>query len=234
MRVLSWNLFHGRSLPPTRGRDLAAAFIAKIAAWEWDAALLQEVAPWWPPRLARAAHAEQRTALTSRNALLPLRRLLAAHDPELMKSNGGGANALLSRSPIVAARSARLRTRPERRVAQLARLADGTCLVNYHASTRVPLAEEELERLWELALGWAQGRPLLLAGDLNLRDPRAGGPEIVHVAARDVDHIFARGLEIVGAPRLLDRGIELDGRQVELSDHPPLLVELRASTGDDR
>src|SRR5438270_138694 len=97
MRVLSWNLFHGRSLPPSRS-GLAEPFARLIAAWEWDVALLQEVPPWWPDELAR----------------------------------------------------------------------------------------------------------------------------------RDVDHLFARGLERVGEQRLLDARVSLNGRELTLSDHPPLWVQLAA------
>jgi endonuclease/exonuclease/phosphatase family metal-dependent hydrolase len=174
VRVLAWNLFHGRSLPPA-GRSLLGEFAERIAGWDWDVALLQEVPPWWPVPLARAARAEQRTALTSRNAFLPLRRALADRWPDLIKSNGGGANAILSRRGIVEHRALRLRARPERRVAQLARLEGGICVANLHASSRVPLAEAELERLWEQALAWAGPEPLVLGGDLNLRSPAAPG-----------------------------------------------------------
>lgn len=227
MRVISWNLFHGRSLPPTT-RGLAGEFTDRIAGWEWDVALLQEVPPWWPGRLAQAAGAEQRTALTSRNFLLPLRRVLADARPELMKSNGGGCNAVLSRRPIVEYRALRLRTWPERRVAQLVRLADGACVANYHGSVRVPLAEDELEALWEQALRWAGGAPLIVGGDLNLCDPR--GPDgSVHLARRDVDHIFAMKLEPVGEAEVLGRRSMAAASgdragEVELSDHPPLRV----------
>ena len=47
MRVLTWNLFHGRSVPETP-RSLLPEFTDEIAGWEWDVALLQEVPPWWP------------------------------------------------------------------------------------------------------------------------------------------------------------------------------------------
>src|SRR6185369_6435905 len=50
VRVLTWNLFHGRSVPPS-GRSLTSAFAAALAGWEWDVALLQEVPPWFPPLL---------------------------------------------------------------------------------------------------------------------------------------------------------------------------------------
>lgn len=142
VRVLTWNLFHGRSLPPAPG-GLAEQFAALIAGWEWDVALLQEAPPWWPARLAARAGAEQRTALSSRNSLLVLRRMLASRYPELMKSNGGGCNAVLSRGGIRESRALRLRLWPERRVAQLLRLSDGTCVANFHGSVRVPLAEQE-------------------------------------------------------------------------------------------
>ncbi len=223
MKVLIWNLFHGRSLPGA-GRDLEREFAERIAGWEWDVAFLQEVPPWWPPSLARAAGAEQRSALTSRNELLPLRRAVARRWPDLIKSNGGGANAIVARTPIAAHRAVRLRRWPERRVLQLARLADGVCVANLHASTVPRLAREELARAWTLALDWAEDAPLVFGGDLNLRDPQAPRPEIAHVAARDVDHLFVRGLEPTGEVVRPDR--TLAGGQA-MSDHPPLLVSLR-------
>jgi endonuclease/exonuclease/phosphatase family metal-dependent hydrolase len=226
VRVLTWNLFHGRSLPPA-GHALTEQFVAMIAGWEWDVALLQEVPPWWPPRLARACAAEQRTALTSRNSLLTLRRMLASRWPELMKSNGGGSNAVLARAPIAEQRILRLRTWPERRVAQLVRLADGTCIANLHGSTRVTLAEDELTRLWRSALEWAGEAPLILGGDLNLRAPTLADPAGVHLAQRDVDHLFAHGFVPAGEAELLDRHVVLAQGSVELSDHLPLRIELR-------
>jgi endonuclease/exonuclease/phosphatase family metal-dependent hydrolase len=225
VRVLTWNLFHGRSVPPT-SHALTEQFVAMIAGWEWDVALLQEVPPWWPAQLARACGAEQRTALTSRNSLLMLRRMVASRRPELVKSNGGGSNAVLARSPIAEHRTLRLRAWPERRVAQLVRLGDGTCIANLHGSTRVPLAEDELARLWRSALEWAGGAPLLLGGDLNLRTPTAPDPAIVHLAQRDVDHLFARGFVLAGGAELLNRDVALSQGSVELSDHLPLRIEL--------
>ncbi len=228
MRVLSWNLFHGRSLPPSRG-ELHEQFSAKLAGWEWDVALLQEVPPWWPESLARAAGAEQRAAATSRNSLLALRRAVAVRRPEWAKSNGGGANAVLARAAIAESRTLRLRAWPERRVAQLVRLASGACFVNYHGSTRVPLAEEELARLCRAALAWAGEAPLVLGGDLNLRLPLS--PDgLVHLASRDVDHLFARGLAREREPALLDRAAISDAGAVELSDHPPLCVDVRTAS----
>lgn len=226
MRILTWNLFHGRAVPGA-GRDLLEEFSRQLTAWDWDVALLQEVPPWWPSRLAAAARAEQRTALTSRNSALPLRRLLAEWRPDMMKSNGGGANAMLVRGKVSAYRRLRLRAWPERRVGQLARLDSGICVANLHGSVRVELAEVELRRLWDEALAWAGSGPLVLGGDLNLRNPTAPRADVVHLASRDVDHLFARGLQAAGDAQLLPRDVTVDGREVALSDHVPLLAEAR-------
>lgn len=225
MRILTWNLFHGRSVPPAR-RALQDEFAERLAGWEWDVALLQEVPPWWPERLARAAGAHQRSALTSRNGGLLVRRALAERWPDLIKSNGGGCNAILARARFAEHVAVRLRVWPERRVAQLARLQDGTCVVNFHASARESLAQAELDRLCELALGRAGQASLILGGDLNLRSPEPPTPELMHVAARDVDHVFTRGLVAAGTPDLLDRDLAMGAVRVELSDHVPLAVSV--------
>jgi endonuclease/exonuclease/phosphatase family metal-dependent hydrolase len=217
VRVLTWNLFHGRAVPPA-GRSLLHEFAAALAAWAWDVALLQEVPPWWPGPLATATGAAERHALTSRNQLLPVRRFLAERRPDLMKSQGGGANAILVRGdPPDEHRTLVLRRWPERRVAHGVRLAGGAWVVSLHASAHVPRrARADLERARSAALAWSAGAPLVLGGDLNLRRPRVDG--LTHVAARDVDHLFVRGLGTAGPATLLDRGA--------LSDHPPLAVSL--------
>jgi endonuclease/exonuclease/phosphatase family metal-dependent hydrolase len=215
LNALTWNLFHGRSQPPS-GRDLSAQFSAKLAGWSWDVALLQEVPPWWPSLLADAAGAQQRHVLTSRNFGRRCRRAVATRWPDLARSNGGGCNVVLARVPIVQHGSVRLRLRPERRVAQLIRLADGLCVVNYHASTSDALARQELRRLHELAREWAAGAPLLFGGDVNLKHPAFDG--LVRVAGNHVDHLFTDGRPAAGRGEVLERGA--------LSDHPPVAVTL--------
>jgi endonuclease/exonuclease/phosphatase family metal-dependent hydrolase len=216
--VVTWNLYHGRALPPA-GRDLLPDFAAALAGWEWDLALLQEVPPWWPPELARAAGAEHRLVLTSRNQLLAVRRPLATRWPDLMRSGGGGANAILSRdAEIVEHRRLRLRRLPEQRWLHAVRLENGPWAGNLHATAHRPdRAAEEAVRAAAATLAWSAGAPTVLGGDFNLRHLELAG--LTHAAGHDVDHIFAAGLRPKGEGRTLARG--------PLSDHEPLATSLR-------
>jgi endonuclease/exonuclease/phosphatase family metal-dependent hydrolase len=216
--VLTWNLFHGRAVPPA-GRDLQDAFAAALAGWEWDVALLQEVPPWWPPALARAARAEERTALTSRNALLPLRRAAARRWPDTVRSGGGGANAILvRRGTVTGHRRRRLRLWPERRVVHAVSLRDGPWVANLHAQVHSEArAQADLAAAAAAVSAWAAGAPVVLGGDLNVRQPvlppgfrRAGG--------HGVDHVLVRGLGPAGPTTTPERR--------GLSDHAPVLVEV--------
>jgi endonuclease/exonuclease/phosphatase family metal-dependent hydrolase len=216
-RVLTWNLAHGRAVPPA-GHYLLDEFSAALTSWEWDLALLQEVPPWWPPLLAGAANAAQRSVLTSRNALLPLRRAVATRWPDVIKSNGGGANAILVRGGVVAEqRTLRLRLLPERRRLQAIRLGDGTWVGNLHATVRDDAAARRESLLAATTiLGWAGGAPVVLGGDFNVRSLELPGLE--QIGGHDVDLVFAAGFERAGGPDVLPHG--------RLSDHAPVLVEL--------
>src|SRR4051794_15517788 len=115
LRVLTWNLFHGRSKPETP-HSLLPEFAALLASWEWDVALLQEVLPWWPVELGVACEASARMALTSRNVLPPVQRLLAEPRPDVFKSwSGGGHAGPLRGRGGGAARGGRPRPRPPAR-----------------------------------------------------------------------------------------------------------------------
>ena len=222
MRVLTWNLFHGRSKPGS-GRSLLNEFAARLDGWAWDVALLQEVPPWWPPLLARACRADQRLVLTSRNWLLPIRKAITVRNPDLLKANGGGCNAILVRGPaIVEHRSERLASKPERRMMHGVRLESGLWVVNLHASTRkgdkaAPRTRAEVRHAAGTGLAWAGGAPLVLGGDLNLPDPgeQAG---LLYVGGHWVDHVYVSGLTAAGKTEVLDRGA--------LSDHKPVAIEL--------
>jgi endonuclease/exonuclease/phosphatase family metal-dependent hydrolase len=223
VRVLTWNLFHGRAVPD-RPRSLLAEFAAALAGWGWDVALLQEVPPWWPPELGRACAASARTALTSRNVLLPVRRLVADRRPDLVKSNGGGANAILVRAPagILEHRRRTLRLLPERRVVHAVRLGDGTWVGNVHAQVHSERrAQADLALAARTVVGWAAGAAVVVGGDTNTRRPVL--PGLAVAGGHGVDHVAARGLVPVGRARTLPRA--------GLSDHAPVLVELRKDDG---
>jgi endonuclease/exonuclease/phosphatase family metal-dependent hydrolase len=218
LRVLTWNLMHGRSVPGS-GRDLVDEFAAALADWEWDVALLQEVPPWWPRQLSARLNCEYAIALTSRNGLLAMRRFIAVRRPDLIKSGGGGANAILARADRIAQRrSVRLCRLPERRVAHGIQLGYGLWIVNLHATVHHPdRARRDLAVAAQHARDWARPLPLVLGGDFNLRDPDV--PGMKRVASSDVDHVLiGPELRVLEPARTLDRGI--------LSDHVPLSVSL--------
>ncbi len=211
MRVLTWNLFHGRSVPPA-GHELLGEFTAALARWPWDVALLQEVPPWWPAALEEPLRADARSVLTSRNWLLPVRRGIARSWPDAIKSNGGGANAILVRGRSIAAhRARRLSLLPERRWVHAVRLGDAW-VGNLHAEASLEQAELAAHTLRQ----WSGEAPALLGGDFNLRSFTLPGFE--WVGGHSVDHVFARGLRSLRAVEVLERGA--------LSDHAPVLAEV--------
>jgi len=212
MRVLSWNLYHGRALPGT-GRGLLNEYAALIGSWEWDVALLQEVPPWWPALLPCDDSA---MVLTSRNVGLALREAIAKRAPDAIKSNGGGANAILVRGGrIEATARRRLRVWPERRVVHGV-LFTGVWVANIHSQVR-PHSKTRRDNLLAAASvrRWAGDAPAIIGGDFNVTDPVVPGFE--RAGGRGVDHVFARHLRRARA-RTLERG--------SLSDHPPIWVEV--------
>ena len=200
MRVLSWNLYHGRDFPPDPAlftmrsrllkaternathaqvnRPLLPEFALLLERWEWDVALLQEAPPRWFRALARRTGSSAALVRTSRNLLPAVQWRLADLNPDLLASSDGGSNQILVRHPgrIVHTRRMRLAERPERRRMIWARveLPEGRlCVANLHASAGRPAAAAgELVRAAAQALEWSAGDPLVLGGDLNLRPRR--------------------------------------------------------------
>lgn len=200
MRVLSWNLYHGRDFPPDPAlfswrsrlfrlternathaqvnRPLLPEFALLLDRWDWSVALLQEAPPRWFEPLARRTRSHGALGLTSRNLVPALQWRLADLNPDLLASSDGGSNQILVRHPgsIVETRRMRLAERPERRRMLWTRveLPEGRlCVANLHASAGLPAAAAlEVERAAETALEWAAGAPLVLGGDFNLRPRR--------------------------------------------------------------
>jgi endonuclease/exonuclease/phosphatase family metal-dependent hydrolase len=201
MRVLSWNLYHGRDFPPDKtlftlrsrllrvternethvqvNRPLRNEFAGWIADREWDVAMLQETPPLWFRQLGRRTRSNGVRVLTSRNVAPPLQRLAADLNPDLIASWEGGSNQLFVRAPgrILEHRTLTLTRRPERRrmVWARVRLAGGetVCVANLHASAGLPeQATGELLGAAASAVEWSAGAPLVFGGDTNLRPAR--------------------------------------------------------------
>jgi endonuclease/exonuclease/phosphatase family metal-dependent hydrolase len=220
LRVLTWNLKHGRAVP-SAGRDLFNEFCAALAGWEWELALLQEVPPWWPEDLGARVGAQWRKVLTSRNVGLAARRALAIRWPDAIKSNGGGCNAVLVRggAEIAGHRTLRLTLFPERRWLLGVRLTSGLWVGTLHLTGgNVDAASREARAAASAMLAWAGG-PVVLGGDFNMRSLTL--PGYASAGGFRVDHVFAHGLDVVAGPHVLDRG--------HLSDHAPVSVSLRES-----
>ncbi len=192
IRVVSWNLFHGRDFPPDPAlftwrsrllrtternathlqvnRDLEPEFARVLAAREWDIALLQECPPRFAAGLAAAARAQSHRVLTARNWLLPVTDRLGRLNPDLIASWDGGSNLTLARGGEIAERRGVILTRrPERRAMALTRLESGLCVANLHASTSENDPESDIRVAADAAVAFAGEAPLIFGGDLNLR-----------------------------------------------------------------
>jgi endonuclease/exonuclease/phosphatase family metal-dependent hydrolase len=198
MRVLSWNLYHGRDFPPDPAlftlrsrllrvtelgathvqvnRVLREEFMGWIAEHDWDVALLQETPPLWFRALGRRARSHGVRVLTSRNVLPPLQRAAANLNPDLVASWEGGSNQLFVRAPgrVLEQRNMTLTLRPERRRMIWARVrlpgGETVCVANLHASAGLPhKAAGEVIAAAGSAVEWSAGDPLVFGGDLNLR-----------------------------------------------------------------
>jgi endonuclease/exonuclease/phosphatase family metal-dependent hydrolase len=222
-------------------RDLSQEFSTLLASAAWDVALLQEAPPRFAAPLARACEAESHRVLTSRNGLGALRALLARQNPDLIASGEGGSNLTLVRVPGrlggIAERHelAIHEGEPERRAMAFTRTASGVCVANLHATNDQPrLAVEDVLKAARAADRWAGDSPLIFGGDLNLRP--AENPEVfaeleaefglaAPTGPKAIDHLLARGLEVVAAPTAWPperRELSLDGRALRLSDHAPI------------
>jgi endonuclease/exonuclease/phosphatase family metal-dependent hydrolase len=266
VRVLSWNLFHGRDYPPDPSlrtwrsrlfrttersethahvnRPLRGEFASWLAAGPWEVALLQEAPPSWFDELRERCQADGAMTLTSRNRLSRLRAAAARWNPDLIASNEGGSNQVLVRRPgrVAEKRDFTLARRPEERRMLWTRLevpgGRGLCAATLHAtaSDRSASAREVVEAAGR-AVEWAGEAPLVFGGDFNLR-PRERPDVFAELEERfglarptapgAIDHVLARGLEVVDPPRALapeEREIAgPDDLRIRLSDHAPVVA----------
>jgi endonuclease/exonuclease/phosphatase family metal-dependent hydrolase len=222
-------------------RPLRDEFAGVLAGMPWEVALLQEAPPRWLDDLARASAAGGALARTSRNWLPPVQAVLARWNPDLIASSEGGSNMMLVRAParIESTRRETLTIRPERRRLLLARVTVPggrvLCVANMHLSTERRQAEGEVMEAARMAVEWAGDEPLIFGGDLNLRP--WSSPE-AFAALRDrfglsrptgdraIDHLLARGLDVVEPPARLPgerrEVVRDDGLRIRLSDHAPV------------
>jgi endonuclease/exonuclease/phosphatase family metal-dependent hydrolase len=242
MRVLSWNLYHGRDVPAFTdvNRPLLDEFAQVLDRLEWDIALLQEAPPLWHRELCRRTGSAGARVWTSRNWWPWLQRRLADWNPDLLKASEGGSNQILVRGPgrVLEHRRTSLAWWPERRRMHWVRLDGGVCVANLHASTgRGAKTVAEVLRAAQAAVEWSGADPLVFGGDLNVSpndDPAAfaalaqlglGGP----TAPDAIDHLLARGLRVAAPARRLAveaREVEgVEGVRIRLSDHAPVLAE---------
>jgi endonuclease/exonuclease/phosphatase family metal-dependent hydrolase len=276
--VLSWNVFHGRDWPPDAAlrrfrrvrsllfrttvhndthvqvnRSLFDEFAGVLSSTSWDVCLLQECPPRWADRLADECQASAFGALTSRNWLSPVRRVVAERNPDIMGSWEGGSNLTLARPPWRIAEGASVLLNPlrerrlrERRRLALTRLVNGerdVCVGNLHLSAGAPeQATREARRAAEIALDFARGAPVVLAGDFNVRpgstalfDDLCEGAALCGTTPLDgIDHILVRGLEPLDPPapwaperHEVEVLTGLEHRRLRLSDHAPVEARFR-------
>jgi endonuclease/exonuclease/phosphatase family metal-dependent hydrolase len=232
-------------------RPLLNEFAELLDGLEWDVALLQEAPPRWFAELGRRTRSSGVLVRTSRNLPGPLesvQRLLANVNPDLIASSEGGSNQILVRHPgrVIDHRRLTLARRPEQRRMHWAWLelpGGRVCAANLHASAGRPeRASAEVVRAAERALTWSGDQPLVFGGDFNVRPARNPEPfatlrerfGLAEFTAPDaIDHLLARGLEVVEQPRRLAAErrelIEPGGLRLRLSDHAPVAAEFRLS-----
>ena len=223
MLIRSWNVFHGRTSPPS-ARIHLQEMIELATRDSPDALCLQELPLWALSRLERWSGMTAVWAVAKRG-LVPRRLggMVQRRDPRRFRSGvTGQANAILlsPRHDLLEHRSVRISDRGrERRVCHAVRL-EGVVLGNVHASNefrRPQVPKQELQRAHTLVEEMASdGEARILAGDFNLYEPGLPGPNIDHIVVAGAAH---GPLEVWPAGRRRHNG-------VVLSDHAPVEVRI--------
>ncbi len=221
--VRSWNVFHGNTSPPGR-RSYLREMVELATRDRPDVLCLQELPVWSLPRLGRWSGMAVAAAV-ARPGLRPAAlagRLTRVHNGLLRSALAGQAIAVLAApTRALVDLGARQVSDPglERRVCQVVRV--GVVVVaNAHLSNERagPVQRRELERVHAFAESSARaGEPVVVAGDLNLREARLDG---YSPPGPGIDHVLVRGAP-AGPLAVWPRERRLHGGLL-LSDHAPV------------
>lgn len=234
MRLLvrTWNLYHGRTFPPSERLHLER-MVRLVTADGPDVVALQEVPLWAVRRLEAWSGMAAAWALTMPAVLGPLARRVTDLDPKRFRSSlTGQANALLVNPHFEAGRHRRLVLNPglsrrdwllrggQRRVCQALDVdarGERVVLANLHASNSPDrrLVGEEIERA---AAFLGDAERCVLCGDFNVARHSVAG---FTVPIDGIDQVLVRGLALERGPEPWpDERRTVAG--VVLSDHAPV------------
>ncbi len=222
----TWNLFHGRSYPETRGVHLEQ-MVRLVSQGDPAVVCLQEVPLWALPRLETWSGMRAVATRTKHALAGPIGTRLQQLHPGWLRSaiTGQALAVLLARQIGLEKTEAHLlstREAPERRLCQLLSIrAEGKPLavVNVHLSIAEPAAREELARLSALL---PAEMPTIVCGDLNVVGL---GPTGFSEPGSRIDQILVRGAEVVRGVAAWPDEIRRTGAGL-LSDHAPLEAEV--------
>lgn len=226
VRVITFNIRHGA--PPKRWPDIDAV-ARTIADMNADAVALQEV----DRRVFRSGFADQTARIASRTGLLPQFGRARRIGPL-----SGYGNALLTRTQPNRVDVLELRSLGEQRVAIIAEVdmeGGPATLVSVHLQNRrsgqPPQALSQLEQLLDVVS--CRPEPWVVMGDFNLR------PEVVlpRLAEAGLSSASVEPTFPAIDPRIVIDWVAVKGMtvsatdipDVRLSDHRPLIVDLKRS-----
>lgn len=232
--VRTWNVYHGRT-DPKSGRTYLERMLRLISLDAPAAVCLQEVPLWALRKLERWSGMQPVWAVTVRNFLGPLARLVTDLDPVRVRfSAAGQANVVLLNPHFEVTDHDVFVMNPEvspwdvvfggrqRRVCQVVRAdVEGETLVfgNLHATNNAEVARVEVG----LAADFLSGEPrVVLCGDFNV--PHYAVHEF-SPPIKGIDQILLRGLEFVRPPEAWPVERRRLGAHL-LSDHAPVEAEL--------
>jgi endonuclease/exonuclease/phosphatase family metal-dependent hydrolase len=229
--VRSWNVYHGRTHPPTSKLYLEQ-MVRLVTGDAPDIVALQEVPLWAVRRLEHWSGMRASWAMTMPAVLGPLARHVTDADPERFRSSlTGQANALLVNPHFETGRHRRIVLNPElsrrdrvlgahTRVCHSLELENGrerVLAANLHASNDPDplLVGVEIDRAVSFLAGT---EPCVLCGDFNVRRHAVPGfSEPIDA----VDQVLVRGFGFERGPEPWPED-RRRSKELVLSDHAPV------------